>query len=256
MTAFPPPPADHARSFGQAADLYDAARPGYPAEALRWAFGDRPLDITELGAGTGLLTRGLTALGHRVTAVEPDEQMLAKLITTTGDLAGSHVGPAEDIPVADGSADAVVAGQAYHWFTPEQALPEIHRVLRPGGVFSPIWNVRDESVSWVKELSGIVGSSDAETLAVQLTEAMESRAVFGPLFTDVELHLVRHEKPLDPDGLLRLVRSRSYYLTADAERRAELMARVRELIDGHEQLAGRASFAMPYATYVFRGRRA
>lgn len=256
MTAFPPVSSDHARSFGQAADLYDAARPTYPAEALNWAFGDRPLDITELGAGTGLLTRGLVALGHRVTAVEPDEQMLAKLTATTAGLAGAHAGPAEDIPLADSSADAVTAGQAYHWFKPELALPQIHRVLRPGGVFCPIWNVRDESVSWVKELTGIVGSSDAEALAVQLAEAVERGDLFGELFTDVELRTFRHEKPLTPDGLLRLVQSRSYYLTADDERKTELMDRVRGLIDGHELLAGRETFAMPYITQVFRAKTA
>lgn len=250
------PDNPHALSFGQAADLYDAARPSYPAEALEWAFGPEPVDIAELGAGTGLLTRGLLTAGHRVTVVEPDEKMLDRLVATTGGLRGHHVGPAEQIPLPDASADAVAAGQAYHWFQKELALPEIVRVLRPGGVFCPIWNVRDESVDWVKELSGIVGSSDAETLAVQLTEALDDGEIFGPRFGEVELNIFRHEKPLDPEGLLRLVKSRSYYLTADADRKAELMTAVRRLIDEHEQLAGRETFAMPYATYTFRAKTA
>ncbi|MGH8876503.1 MAG: class I SAM-dependent methyltransferase [Stackebrandtia sp.] len=256
MTSPVSPPNPHARSFGQAADLYDAARPSYPAEALQWAFGDTPLDIVDLGAGTGLLTRGLLTAGHRVTAVEPDEQMLEKLTAASRGIVAAHVGSGENIPLPGDCADAVTAGQAYHWFNPALALPEIARVLRPGGYFCPIWNVRDESVDWVKTLSAIVGSSDAETLAIQLTEQHKTGNCFGDLFPNVELEVFRHEKPLDGDGLIRLVQSRSYYLTADDNRKSELMDGVKRLMAEHPQLAGRETFAMPYATYVFRAETA
>ncbi|GAB4003155.1 hypothetical protein GCM10029992_43670 [Glycomyces albus] len=49
--------AEMARSFGRAADLYNASRPTYPDEALRWMCGDVPRDVADIGAGTGLLTR-------------------------------------------------------------------------------------------------------------------------------------------------------------------------------------------------------
>ena len=60
-----------ASSFGAVADAYERARPEYPEAAVRWLAGDKPADVVDLGAGTGKLTRGLIALGHRVTAVEP-----------------------------------------------------------------------------------------------------------------------------------------------------------------------------------------
>lgn len=239
-------------SFGQAAELYDAARPDYPAEALTWALGDTPLDVVDLGAGTGLLTRGLIAAGHRVTAIEPDKQMLDKLTSVTSGLAGFHVGSAEDIPMADASTDAVTAGQSFHWFEPSLALPQIKRVLRPGGIFAPIWNVRDESVPWVKALSKIVGSSAAELTAVLATRA----GYFTPYFHDVETQQFHHEKPMTPEGLRRLVKSRSYYLTADEARKHEILSGVNNVIDNHPQLAGRKRFAMPYSTFVFRMRTA
>ena len=47
----------------------------------------------------------------------------------------------------------MLAGQAYHWFDQEKAHIEIARVLKPGGVFAPIWNIRDERVAWVQALS-------------------------------------------------------------------------------------------------------
>jgi SAM-dependent methyltransferase len=238
----------HAMSFGQAADLYDSARPSYPAEALAWAFGDRPCELVDVGAGTGLLTRGLISAGHRVTAVEPDKQMLDKLISVSPGLAGYHNSGAEDIPVPDSSVDAVAAGQAYHWFDPAKALPEFNRMLRPGGVFVPIWNVRDESVGWVKALTTIVGSSAAELTAVLATEA----GYFAPHFDEPELKVFHHRKPMSAEGLVRLIKSRSYYLTADAGRKQEILAGVNDVIATDPQLAGKEIIEMPYTTHVFR----
>ena len=71
-------------------------------------------------------------------------------------------GRAEHIPVPDGDVDAVMAGQAYHWFDREPAHREIARVLKSGGVFAPIWNIRDDSVPWVAQLSEILGATDHE----------------------------------------------------------------------------------------------
>ncbi|MEU6250729.1 class I SAM-dependent methyltransferase [Glycomyces sp. NPDC047010] len=241
-----------ARSFGQAADLYDAARPQYPAEALAWLAGDAPADVLDVGAGTGLLTRGLIALGHRVTAVDPDEQMLAKLTAATTGLVAARTGAAEALPLPDASADVITAGQAFHWFDRPKALPELRRVLRPEGVLAPIWNLRDESVDWVERLTEIVGSSKGEQMATGAAEP----GYFGPDFGEPEVRVFRHEKPLDRDALVRLVQSRSYYLTADDARRRELVAAVEDLAATHPDLAGRETFAMPYRTHAFRVRPA
>src|SRR5947207_8421972 len=129
-------------SFGVAADLYDEMRPTYPPDAVRWALGERPRRVVDLGAGTGILTRALLDLGHEVVPVEPDPGMRDRLGRATPGLT-ALAGSAERIPLPDGSADAVLAGQAYHWFEPEPAHREVARVLAPGGVFAPIWNVRD-----------------------------------------------------------------------------------------------------------------
>src|SRR6266516_2596897 len=139
-------------SFGAAADLYDRIRPSYPPEAVRWLLGDEPRRVVDLGAGTGIFSRVLASLGHEVLAIEPDEGMRAKLASTSPGVTALP-GSAESIPLADESVDAVVAAQAYHWFDHDAAHAEIARVLRPGGVFGPVWNVRDESVDWVAELT-------------------------------------------------------------------------------------------------------
>ncbi|MCH7231553.1 class I SAM-dependent methyltransferase [Glycomyces sp. L485] len=244
------PSPEQALSFGQAAELYNATRPAYPAEALGWMLGDDRLDVIDVGAGTGLLTRGLMARGHRVTAVEPDAEMLGTLTAAGPGLAAGLQGSAEDLPISDASADAVTAGQAFHWFDRERALPEIRRVLRDGGVLAPIWNTRDETVDWVAALTGIIGASKGERTA----QAAAEPGFFGPHFADPEVRIFRHEKTFDGPGLLRLVQSRSVYLTADPGRRREITAGVEDLVANHPRLAGRGAFAMPYATYAFRAR--
>jgi ubiquinone/menaquinone biosynthesis C-methylase UbiE len=128
-----------ARSFGQVADLYQRARPGYPPEAIAWLLGPEPLDVLDLGAGTGKLTAALLAAGHRVTALEPLPEMRA-ILAATLHAATAIDGRAEQLPLADDSVDAVVAGSAFHWFEREPTLDEIARVLRPSGVFGLLGN--------------------------------------------------------------------------------------------------------------------
>ncbi|WP_158585454.1 class I SAM-dependent methyltransferase [Kitasatospora sp. SolWspMP-SS2h] len=117
------------------------------------------MHVLDLGAGTGLLAGVLRAAGHEVIAVEPDEQMRAVAAERRPD-AQVLAGSAEDIPLPDDSVDAVVAGPAYHWFTPQVSLPQIHRVLRKDVVFAAMWNIRDDRTPWVAALSDIVGARD------------------------------------------------------------------------------------------------
>jgi SAM-dependent methyltransferase len=246
--------ADHALSFGAAADLYDRNRPSYPPEALAWVLGDAPRRVVDLGAGTGILTRGILALGHEVIPVEPDPGMRARLAEATP---GTQplAGTAEEIPLPDGAADAVVAGQSYHWFNTERAHPEIARVLRPGGVFAPIWNFRDESVPWVARLTEIVAGegSDSSHEGSAVRRDREHFLVdpdFGPWFGPVETGLFRHDVGMTADGLASLIATRSYYLTASPERQEELLAQVRAMA---EELPER--FALPYITAAYRAER-
>jgi SAM-dependent methyltransferase len=228
-----------ARSFGPAADRYDRVRPSYPPAALAWALGgDRPRRVVDLGAGTGILTRVLRSLGHEVIPVEPDPRMREGL-------AGARGGDAEHIPLPDASVDAVLAGQAYHWFDQDRAHPEIARVLRDGGVFAPVWNIRDESVPWVARLTEIVDDQRGADHAGILTNPD-----FGPWFGPVERRDFRQDVPMTADRLVELIGTRSYYLTATPERQRELDRRVRALAE--EQPAG---FALPYRTVAYRATR-
>ncbi|MGC4747762.1 class I SAM-dependent methyltransferase [Micromonospora sp. DT201] len=239
----------HALSFGAAASDYDRFRPRYPEAALRWALdGLSKAEVVDLGAGTGILTRALLALGHQVVPVEPDPGMRTQLADATPGtraLAGS----AEAVPLTDGAADAVLAGTAYHWFDREPAHAEIARVLRPGGTFAPIWNVRDDRVDWVAELSRIADIRD------KAGDIAEKYADFGPAFGPVELREFTHRTTLTPDEVLGMIRTRSYWLTASAEDQQRVERELAELLDTHPALAGRGTVDLPYRTMVLRARR-
>src|SRR5690349_9949875 len=145
--------------FERGADDYERARPSYPDAAV-----DLIVDVCGLGpgvtvcdlaAGTGKLTRLLVPSGAEIVAVEPVAAMRDQLLRA---VPGVEVldGTAETIPLGDGSVDAVTVAQAFHWFDTDRALPELRRVLRPGGHLVLIWNVRDESVDWVSRFTELL----------------------------------------------------------------------------------------------------
>ncbi|HEX9066912.1 MAG TPA: class I SAM-dependent methyltransferase [Streptosporangiaceae bacterium] len=141
--------AERAMSFGAIADDYDRLRPDPAPDAIRWLVPDGTALAVDLAAGTGKLSRALTA--RQVLAVEPDGRMAAVLrARTPGVRVVSGVG--EALPLRDGSADGLFISSAWHWMTPGLAVPEIARVLRDGGRFGVIWTSRDREVDWVREL--------------------------------------------------------------------------------------------------------
>jgi SAM-dependent methyltransferase len=232
----------HARSFGAAARRYDRYRPGYAAAAVAWALGDRPLRVVDLGAGTGILSRLLLGHGHEVIAVEPDPLMAARLVSASPGVAVA-VGAAEALPLASGSVDAVVAGQAYHWFDRERAHPELDRVLRPCGVFAAFWNDADDRTPWTVRYAELIDGSTAV--------AGRPRSDFGPAFEPVEEAGFEHDITMSGGRLVALASTRSPYLVADAAGRRDLLVAIRDLV-AEERLTGR--FAMPHVTRVHRAR--
>ena len=231
-----------ATSFASVADVYERARPEYPREAVEWLTGPAPLDVVDLGAGTGKLTRGLLEIGHRVTAVEPLPEMLERL-RAAAPKAAAVLGTAELIPLDDDSTDVVTAAQAFHWFDHGRALPEIARVLRREGRLALVWNMRDERDPWVAKLSDLIGSEDARA-GEAVVPTLEGEG-FGP----VERASFEHVQRLDRESLRDLVLSRSYCAVRPPEERAPVIAAVDALFDVH---AVGDEIVLPYVTRCFR----
>lgn len=242
--------AAHANSFGPAAAIYERGRPPYPDEALDWllssagpsggALTRTPLRVLDLGAGTGKLTRQLAARGLEVTAVDPSDGMLAELGRVLPDLP-ALVGTAEGIPLRDHSVDVVLVAQAWHWVDVKLAVPEVARVLSPGGRLGLIWNLRDEREDWVRRLGEIIGSPE-----------MHRRTAVGAPFGPAEIREFGWTHRIGRAQILDLVASRSAVILLPPADRAALLDRVRNLLDTHPALAGRDEYDLPYVTQCAR----
>src|SRR3954469_6634756 len=213
-------------SFGSVADVYERARPLYAPGALEWLQARRRLRrVLDVGAGTGKLSRQLGALGTDVVAVEPDEAMravFARVLPEIELLAGS----AEELPLPDESVDVATAAQAFHWFDLERALPELHRVIRPGGGIAVVWNEWDEGDERIHSLneivkrwrpSGIVSSWDEHPLTG------------SSLFENRQLRKFTHMETMDTDTVVERVSSVSAIVTLSNEERERVLGEVRAL---------------------------
>ena len=190
-------------------------------------------------------TRSLDALGHHVVAVEPLAEMLDQLRTAVPGVT-AVVGSAESLPLPDASADVVVCAQAFHWFDQEPAVAEIARVLRPGGHIALVWNVRDERVPWVADLSdAMVGRTGVERGA---SAPIERSGLYG----EVERATFEHTQDVDREALRELALSRSYCAVLPEQERAPILGRVDALFDAH---ARDGVLTLPYVVECFRAER-
>lgn len=244
-------------SFGAVAEAYERGRPSYPSDAVAWLIGDKPCRVLELGAGTGKLTRQLLAHGHQVVATDPDPAMLDVL---TRELPEVHtiLGSAEDIDLPDQSVDVVVAAQSYHWFDPDRALPEVARLLRPGGRFAIAWNERDNRIPWVKRLGTLIAPSQqtsedqtgSDQTSVSEPHDPTEDLAWSELFIGVEESLFKSRQHLDRNTIADLVLSCSQISTLDDDARGQILQAVLALYDDYGR--GMDGMQLPYFTCCYR----
>jgi SAM-dependent methyltransferase len=240
-----------AQSFGADAAAYAEHRPGYPDAAIDWvlpsAVGGRLLD---LAAGTGKLTAALLGRGE-VIAVEPDSAMLGELRRRFPGVA-AMAGTAESIPLPAASVDAVLIGQAWHWFDTERALPELARVLRPGGVLAALWNAEDAGVEWVAGLHWVAeqGRAVRGIPAAGIPPAFAEHVAFSPGGEASFPNPI----PTTTDALVASIGTHSWALISEPADRDAAFARIRGYLAERPETSSGA-FVLPMATEVLRAFR-
>jgi SAM-dependent methyltransferase len=248
------------------ASAYGGLRPRYPDDAVRWALGPAAsgaagdediagLRVVDLGAGTGILTELLIRLGADVTAVEPDESMRAEFrrrLPSARLLAGS----AEEMPLPAGSADAVLCGQALHWFNLELALPEIARVLVPGGVLAGLWNNDDDRVEWVAGLHAAAEGNASPGLSVRraLTDSFQAGQLVPWGFAATERAEFPNAQRCTAESLAGTIGTHSRLLVMPAPDRERLLAQVSDYLRGLPETSD-GEFTLPLVTLVMRATR-
>jgi SAM-dependent methyltransferase len=234
-------------SFGGVAADYALLRPGYPADAVAFLLGSRPLRVLDLGAGTGLLTDVLLAAGHEVVAVDLSAPMLDQLRARLPQVT-AVTGGAEAVPLPDADVDAVVAGQAAHWFDPAPAAAELRRVLRPGGVVGLVWNTRNERVPWVRALGELLA---AEARDHEADQGVVDRFA-AELPAAVQVHDSGTVQHVTPEQVVRGIGTRSYVATMDDAGRDRFLGSVSALLATHPDTRGRDVLELPYTTRAYR----
>ncbi|MFF5212947.1 class I SAM-dependent methyltransferase [Streptosporangium sp. NPDC000396] len=238
-----------ASSFGNQAAAYARERPDYPDAAVLWALepvaGRAPLRVLDLGAGTGKLTEVLLRHVADVVAVEPDPAMLAELRHR---LPGARAlaGAAEEIPLPDESVDAILVGQALHWFDLDRAVPEMARVLKRGGVLAGLWNLDDDRVPWVSGLKKVAGSTVSFKQWRPTLIPLEGRC-----FRVVEQTDFPHAQRRTAESMAATIATHSHVLILPEAERAALMARIAGYLRSVPETA-HGEFDLPITTAVIR----
>ncbi|MDY0746783.1 class I SAM-dependent methyltransferase [Paucibacter sp. R3-3] len=236
------------------AKSYARGRPEYPAELAGWLADELGVlpgsHVVDLGAGTGKFTKRLLANGATVTAVEPVDAMRAELAAGLPGVA-ALVGAAASMPLQTAIADVVVCAQAFHWFAGEVELKEIHRVLRPGGRLGLVWNVRDESVDWVAELTRIITPYEGD--APRFYKGDWRRPFDASPYFDLPApsSFVNAHVGTPEEVIVDRILSVSFIATLEPEEKAKVARRLRRLVAEHPALSGHETVAFPYRTEAY-----
>lgn len=246
--------------FTGLADLYARYRPGYPEEALdhilsRTGLGPRSL-LIDVGCGTGIAARWIAARGIAVLGVEPNGDMRRRAEAESmppGLPAPEYrAGQAEATGLPDALAEAVLSAQAFHWFDPQPALREFHRILKPGGWVILLWNERDETEDAFTAAYGQVIRTAPAARALEMSRGRAGEVLLTcALFANAEREIFRNAQVLDEEGLLGRAFSVSYAPRAEQPAR-EFTTALRGVF---AQFQHDGKVALQYRTSVYLGQR-
>lgn len=234
-----------ATAFTSGSNDYDDVRPTYPPDVAELVAEARSL--IDVGAGTGKLTSTLLRPGRFVGALDPSTSMLGMLRSRLPEVPVWRA-TAESTALAEGSMDAYVSAQTWHWVDTAAASAEADRVVAQGGALMLCWNTLDVSHPWVLRLSRISHSGDVHREGFYPTVA-------APWKLQRELR-TRWFEAVTPEHLFALARTRSYWLRANEAARQKVAANLNWYLYDRLGFDPGQPIPLPYRTDAFLYRRA
>lgn len=242
--------------FSNRVDDYVKYRPGYPVAIIDYLRRNYTLPagavIADIGSGTGISSALFLEAGYRVTGVEPNQAMREKSVELLSPFAGFTAveGTAEQTGLAAGSADAVVAGQAFHWFDAAQARQEFKRVLKPNGIAVLVWNERltDDEFSDAYDRLIVQHGKDYTQVDHRKTGEEKISAFFSP--SAFQTATFPNRQVFDFDGLKGRLSSSSYVPSVDEPAYGPMVEDLRRLFDRYQQ---NGKVTVRYATKLYAG---
>lgn len=245
-------------AFGGNPANYDSARCGYPVELFDClARRSTCRAILEIGAGTGIATRGLLELApERLVAVEPDPALAQFLQQQLGDSRLEVRTQAFGEAPISGTFDLVAVASAFHWLEPTAALREIRHLLQPRGALALWWNsyrqpgTGDAFTEAVAPLIAEIALAPSETIHghYSLEEQFHRRQLGEHGFGDIAFHTFRRQRNIDADTARALFASYSYVAALPKGERTRLLDRVGEIVE--KQFCGRCPNTVVTALYL------
>ncbi len=248
---------DNTQRFNNRVENYAAYRPDYPAEVVTYLQEKHGLEagktVADVGAGTGISTALFLKAGYTVFAVEPNVEMLHKAVEALGRFPGFHPvnGSAEDTTLANESVDAVIAGQAFHWFDAEKSKAEFQRILKPGGITVLIWNERNVLTPFEKEYETLISRHGKDYVKVQHRniDMAHIAAFFAPL--PVEMESFTNSQQFNLEGLKGRLSSSSYMPLSHETGYTGMMHDLETLFGKYKE---DGTIRISYETKVYTGR--
>ncbi|CAL1704518.1 unnamed protein product [Somion occarium] len=255
-------------------ELYDRARPSYQSSALAHikssVRGTPPLNVVELGAGTGIFTRALLAhpdwsqsiKQHR--AIEPSEGMRTVFANTVKDERVSVAeGTFDNTGVEDQWADLVVIAQAFHWCPDfDKAVTEFSRILKPNGIVTLIWNLEDrDAAPWVAQLRDRIEAHENGTpqFRLNLWRAVFSTSSYNKLFDAPDEKVFEYILPGTREIVVERASTKSYIAVLPPDEKEKVRKDVGEIVDRGDGLKWiekeKGIFEYPYRTLVVVWRK-
>lgn len=239
--------------FTGKADVYDKYRPTYPAEIIDWLYEKTNAEtVADIGAGTGIFTKCLSAKPWKITAVEPNADMLEKL---RGNFPNIEIvnAPAENTGIAPNSIDLVTTAQAFHWFDEDKFKAECKRIFTQNGQLAIVWNERlkcDLSAERDKVCVKYCGKSHSGEVGNRGSSEGD-RFLRNEYFDSVEYFCVDNIISMDEERFLGDMFSRSYSLKENDENYSRFVDELRQVFAKYEN-SGRVE--VPYKTRCYLGK--
>lgn len=245
--------------FTDRVDNYVKARPGYPKEVISLLESKCGLThtsvVTDVGCGTGTLSKLFADYGCRTIGVEPNGPMREAGRQFLGGYPNFEMveGTAEVIPLPGTSVDFITAGQAFHWFNQKEARHEFMRILKPNGWAVLIWNDREFTGSQFADayenLLQKFGTDYAEVHQRGKTAAGTFEQFFGnSAFEKAEFP---NNQELDRDGLTARILSASYMPNVGHPQHPAMMEEIDRIFRDNEK---HGTVEMKYQTRVYYGQ--
>lgn len=253
------------RMFGTDPAAYDRARPEYPQKLYKHLIDRCGLregtSAFEVGAGTGLATKHLLALGLRpLLAIEPDPRLFAYLQRA---IQSPHLqllqSSFEDASMEPANFDFGFAATSFHWLQQSTALAKAHAVLKPGGWWAMWWthfgsNEEDDVYHATKHIelySGTpVGPYGSSGVAFALDTQRRLAELGDAGFVDAEVQMWDETYTFDAARFCELQCTFSPTQFVEAERRERLLRELARVIN--EKFDGSIQRTFKIALYTAR----